>query len=68
MREAEVLILDEPTAALDTRCDCEVFRWFKELCEKADGDSYLTSLSSMRMAGRLPSSSSCKRAWLQAQL
>jgi ATP-binding cassette, subfamily B, bacterial len=31
MREAEVLILDEPTAALDARSEYEVFRRFKEL-------------------------------------
>ena len=33
MREAEVLILDEPTAALDARSEFEVFRRFKELSE-----------------------------------
>jgi ATP-binding cassette, subfamily B, bacterial len=31
MREAEVLILDEPTAALDARSEFEVFQRFKEL-------------------------------------
>ena len=31
MREAEVLILDEPTAALDARAEFEVFQRFKEL-------------------------------------
>ena len=31
MREAAVLILDEPTAALDARSEFEVFRRFKEL-------------------------------------
>ena len=31
MREAEVLILDEPTAALDARAEFEVFPRFKEL-------------------------------------
>jgi ABC-type bacteriocin/lantibiotic exporter with double-glycine peptidase domain len=33
MREADVLILDEPTAALDARSEYEVFRRFKELSE-----------------------------------
>jgi ATP-binding cassette, subfamily B, bacterial len=33
MREAEVLILDEPTAALDARSEYEVFQRFKELSE-----------------------------------
>ena len=31
MREAQVLILDEPTAALDARAEFEVFKRFKEL-------------------------------------
>jgi ATP-binding cassette subfamily B protein len=31
MREAQVLILDEPTAALDARAEYEVFQRFKEL-------------------------------------
>jgi ATP-binding cassette subfamily B protein len=31
MRDAEVLILDEPTAALDARAEFEVFQRFKEL-------------------------------------
>jgi ATP-binding cassette subfamily B protein len=33
MREAEVVILDEPTAALEARSEYEVFRRFKELSE-----------------------------------
>ena len=33
MREAEVLILDEPTAALDARAEFEVFQRFKELSQ-----------------------------------
>jgi ATP-binding cassette subfamily B protein len=31
MREAAVLVLDEPTAALDARSEFEVFKRFKEL-------------------------------------
>jgi ATP-binding cassette subfamily B protein len=33
MRGTEVLILDEPTAALDARSEFEVFQRFKELSE-----------------------------------
>ena len=33
MRDAQVLILDEPTAALDARSEYEVFQRFKELSE-----------------------------------
>jgi ATP-binding cassette subfamily B protein len=33
MREAQVLILDEPTAALDARSEFEVFQRFKELSD-----------------------------------
>lgn len=31
MRDAQLLILDEPTAALDARSEFECFQWFKEL-------------------------------------
>ncbi len=31
MRDAQLLILDEPTAALDARAEFEVFERFKEL-------------------------------------
>ncbi len=31
MREAEILILDEPTAALDARAEHDVFARFREL-------------------------------------
>ncbi len=31
LREAQVLILDEPTAALDARAEFEVFQRFNEL-------------------------------------
>jgi ATP-binding cassette, subfamily B, bacterial len=33
MRDAQLLILDEPTAALDARSEFEVFRRFKELSQ-----------------------------------
>ena len=53
MREAEVLILDEPTAALDARSEYEVFQRFKEL--RAGKTAILIShrFSSVRMADRI---------------
>ena len=36
MRDAQVLILDEPTAALDARSEFEVFQRFKELSDGTD--------------------------------
>ncbi|MGP8122255.1 MAG: ABC transporter ATP-binding protein [Xanthobacteraceae bacterium] len=53
MREAAVLILDEPTAALDARSEFEVFRRFKEL--SAGKSTILIShrFSSVRMADRI---------------
>ena len=53
MRGAEVLILDEPTAALDARSEFEVFQRFKEL--SAGKTSILIShrFSSVRMADRI---------------
>jgi ABC-type molybdate transport system ATPase subunit len=37
MRDAQLLILDEPTAALDARAEYEVFQRFADLTERADG-------------------------------
>ena len=53
MRDAQVLILDEPTAALDARSEFEVFQRFKEL--GAGKTSVLIShrFSSVRMADRI---------------
>ena len=34
MRDAQVMILDEPTAALDARSEFEVFQRFKELSRR----------------------------------
>jgi ATP-binding cassette, subfamily B, bacterial len=53
MRHAELLILDEPTAALDARSEFEVFQKFKEL---SDGKTTLFishRFSSVRMADRI---------------
>jgi len=53
MRDARVLILDEPTAALDARSEFEVFQRFKEL--RAGRTAVLIShrFSSVRMADRI---------------
>jgi ATP-binding cassette subfamily B protein len=53
MREAEVLILDEPTAALDARAEFEVFRRFKELSEGKTAILISHRFSSVRMADRI---------------
>ena len=44
MRDAQVLILDEPTAALDARSEFEVFQRFKELTPGQDRRADLASL------------------------
>lgn len=53
MRDAPVLVLDEPTAALDARAEFEVFRRFQEL--SATKTTLLIShrFSSVRMADRI---------------
>ncbi len=53
MREAEVLVLDEPTAALDARAEFEVFRRFKELSEGKTAILISHRFSSVRMADRI---------------
>ena len=53
MREAEVLILDEPTAALDARSEFEVFQRFKELSEGKTAVLISHRFSSVRMADRI---------------
>jgi ATP-binding cassette, subfamily B, bacterial len=53
MRDAQLLILDEPTASLDARSEFQVFQRFKEL--SADKTAVLIShrFSSVRMADRI---------------
>ena len=53
MRDSQLLILDEPTAALDARAEFEVFQRFKDL--SADKTAVLIShrFSSVRMADRI---------------
>ncbi|WP_421990512.1 ABC transporter ATP-binding protein [Roseococcus sp.] len=53
MREAEVLVLDEPTAALDARSEFEVFRRFKELSQGKTAVLISHRFSSVRMADRI---------------
>lgn len=53
MREAEVLILDEPTAALDARAEFEVFQRFKELSKGKTAILISHRFSSVRMADRI---------------
>ncbi|TCI00562.1 ABC transporter ATP-binding protein [Roseococcus sp. SYP-B2431] len=53
MRQAEVLVLDEPTAALDARAEFEVFRRFKELSRGKTAVLISHRFSSVRMADRI---------------
>ena len=53
MREAEVLILDEPTAALDARAEFAVFQRFKELSDGRTAILISHRFSSVRMADRI---------------
>jgi ATP-binding cassette subfamily B protein len=53
MRDADVLILDEPTAALDARSEFEVFQRFKELSAGRTAVLISHRFSSVRMADRI---------------
>ena len=53
MRDAQVLILDEPTAALDARSEFEVFKRFKELSRGKTAVLISHRFSSVRMADRI---------------
>src|ERR1700728_3215538 len=53
MREAAVLVLDEPTAALDARSEFEVFQRFKELSAGKTAILISHRFSSVRMADRI---------------
>ncbi|MGX5805150.1 ABC transporter ATP-binding protein [Bradyrhizobium sp. Arg314] len=53
MRGAQLLILDEPTAALDARSESEVFRRFKELSKGKTSVLISHRFSSVRMADRI---------------
>lgn len=53
MRDAELLILDEPTAALDARAEHEVFLRFAELIEGKSAVLISHRFSTVRMADRI---------------
>lgn len=53
MRDAQVMILDEPTAALDARSEFEVFQRFKELSHGKTAVLISHRFSSVRMADRI---------------
>ena len=53
MRDAEVLILDEPTAALDARSEFQVFERFKELSTGKTVVLISHRFSTVRMADRI---------------
>ena len=53
MRDAQVLILDEPTAALDARAEYQVFQRFKELSQGKTAVLISHRFSSVRMADRI---------------
>jgi len=53
MRDAQVMILDEPTAALDARSEFEVFQRFRELSDQRTAVLISHRFSSVRMADRI---------------
>ena len=53
MRDADVLILDEPTAALDARSEYEVFKRFRDLSRGKTAIIISHRFSTVRMADRI---------------
>ncbi len=53
MRQAQVMILDEPTAALDARSEYEIFERFKELSDGRTTVLISHRFSTVRMADRI---------------
>jgi ATP-binding cassette subfamily B protein len=53
MREAQLLVLDEPTAALDARAEYEVFLRFSELTQGKMAVLISHRFSTVRMADRI---------------
>ena len=53
MREAQILILDEPTAALDARAEYAVFQRFKDLTQGKTAILISHRFSTVRMADRI---------------
>ena len=53
MRDADILILDEPTAALDPRAEYEVFRRFRDLSRGKTAILISHRFSTVRIADRI---------------
>jgi ATP-binding cassette subfamily B protein len=53
MRDAEILVLDEPTASLDAQTEYEIFQRFKELTEGKMAILISHRFSTVRMADRI---------------
>lgn len=53
MRDAQIVILDEPTAALDARAEYEVFKRFSELTKGRPLSTTSHRFSTVRMADRI---------------
>jgi ATP-binding cassette subfamily B protein len=53
MRDAQVLVLDEPTAALDARAEYQVFQRFSELTAGRMAVLISHRFSTVRMADRI---------------
>jgi ATP-binding cassette subfamily B protein len=53
MKEAQLLILDEPTAALDARAEYEVFQRFADLTKGKSAVLISHRFSTVRMADRI---------------
>jgi ATP-binding cassette subfamily B protein len=53
MREADLLILDEPTAALDVRAEAEIYQRFRTLLDDRAGLLISHRFSTVRMADRI---------------
>ncbi len=53
MKDAQLLILDEPTAALDARAEFEVFQRFSELTKGKTAVLISHRFSTVRMADRI---------------
>lgn len=53
MREAQILVLDEPTAALDARAEYEVFQRFSDLTQGKTAVLISHRFSTVRMADRI---------------
>lgn len=53
MRDAEILVLDEPTASLDAETEYEIFRHFQQLTERKMAILISHRFSTVRMADRI---------------